>query len=152
MGGACFSLEFPLQAVLSEMQPAVTSVTPAVSLSGMKVLLAEDDATLRLLTEKILENEGAVVDSFVNGKLAYDAFDPANYDMIITDMMMPEMDGVALIKAIRGAGFTTPILAATAATVGSEIDELYAVGANVVLAKPITVTKLLEAVDRLFKE
>ena len=140
-GGASFSLEFTLRRAATE-QPKTDK--PSNSLQGSRVLFAEDDLTLRMLTEKMLTNLGAQVDSYTNGRLALDAYADGQYDLVLTDLMMPQMDGRALIRELRARGATVPIIAVTAAVVGKETEQLLSEGANGVISKPINSEKLLE--------
>jgi CheY-like chemotaxis protein/anti-sigma regulatory factor (Ser/Thr protein kinase) len=144
LGGACFTLIFPL----GDAVEAVKQITPdstEISLEGMRVLLAEDENTLRLLTERMLTKKGAVVTACVNGKEALDAFDPEQFDLVVTDLMMPEMDGHELTRAIRATGATTRIVAVTAAVIGAETEQFMEEGADAVLSKPLRPDALVEA-------
>ena len=121
-------------------------------MDGLRILVAEDEAMLRMLSEKMLTKQGAVVRSVENGQLALDAFDPAEFDLVLTDLMMPQMDGHAFTAAIRQTGATTPIIAVTAAVVGDETDQVLQAGADAFITKPITAEKLIEALTALNME
>ena len=148
LGGACFTLTFPL----GDAVEAVKQITPdftEISLEGMRVLLAEDENTLRILTERMLTKKGAVVTACINGKEAFEAFDPELFDLVVTDLMMPEMDGHELTRAIRASGATTPIVALTTAVIGSETEQFMAEGANAVLSKPLNTDVLVETMSNI---
>ena len=140
-GGSIFTLEFALQKVNAEQSEPEK---PSTNLQGLRILFAEDDLTLRMLTEKSLGKQGAKVDSFTNGKLALDAFDSSKYDLVLTDLMMPEMDGQALIRALRARSETVRIIVVTAAVVGKETEQLMQDGATGIISKPISPAKLIE--------
>ena len=148
LGGSCFTLAFPMKRVEIEEKPQANNV----SLEGLRILLAEDEGMLRMLSEKLLTKHAAIVSSFENGQLALDAFDPAEFDLVLTDLMMPEMDGHALTAAIRETGATTPIIAVTAAVVGDETDQVLYAGADGFISKPISPEKLIEALNALNEE
>src|SRR5947207_15718543 len=69
----------------------------------MKVLIAEDDNTSRMLLETTLRKMGYEVISTRNGNEAWEAFQAGGIHMVISDWMMPEVDGLALCRLIRGA-------------------------------------------------
>lgn len=148
LGGACFTLNFALGEEVVPMKEIANEPTP-MSLEGMRVLLAEDDNTLRMLTERTLTKKGAIVTACVNGREALDAFDPELFDLIITDLMMPKMDGHQLTREIRATGATTPIVAVTAAVIGAETEQFMQEGADAVLSKPLKVEALVETLMQM---
>lgn len=144
-GGSSFSLQFALQkAKATQPEPMPEPEKPSKNLQGMRILFAEDDLTLRMLTEKSLGKAGAQVESFANGRLALDAFDSSKYDLVLTDLMMPQMDGHQLIRQLRSRGETVPIIVVTAAVVGKETEQLMDEGATGIISKPISPEKLME--------
>ena len=132
---------FPMKEAPSGVKPQVSNV----SLEGLRILLAEDDAMLRMLTEKSLGKLGAQITSYDNGQKAWEAFDANQFDLVLTDLMMPMMDGHELTKKLRLIGSTTPIIGVTAAVIGDETDEWLRDGANTFISKPITPEKLRDA-------
>lgn len=144
-GGACFELTFPVKAVNSEAQAQAQAQSQRVGLSNMRILLAEDDRMLRMLTINMLTKEGAEVSAYENGKLALAAYSPEKFDLVITDLMMPEMNGHELTRKIRSWSSETPIIAVTAAVVGIETDQFIAEGADYVIPKPVSKAALLDA-------
>ena len=66
-----------------------------------KVLIAEDDRELRQLFEHVLIKNGYSVKGVANGQEALDAMDTGYYDVIISDIMMPVMDGYELVRSLR---------------------------------------------------
>ena len=79
-----------------------------------KILIAEDDTELRLLFSHVLNKNGYDVTSVDNGKKALDALSNDYYDMVISDIMMPVMDGYELVRNIREMNRTIPVLMITA--------------------------------------
>jgi len=152
LGGACFTLRLILTREHTEAQAQAQAQAHSISLDGLRILLAEDEAMLRMLSEKMLTKLGALVSGYENGKRALDAFDPAEFDLVLTDLMMPEMDGYALTTALRKSGATMPIIAVTAAVIGDETDQVLQAGADGVISKPITPEKLIEALNAVNKE
>jgi len=100
---------------------------------------------LRLLTEKSLGKLGAEISSFDNGQKALSAYQSGQYDLVLTDLMMPVMNGHELTKSLRASGSSTPIIGVTAAVIGEETDNLLKAGASAFISKPITPEKLKQA-------
>ena len=118
---------------------------------SLHILLAEDNATIRMLTQKMLEKRGAKVTSGEDGALALTAFDQAQINFVLTDIFMPNMDGYALSAALRKRDYKGPIIGISAAVVGEETEHLVEAGADTVLSKPIDMDRL-ETVIQSFAE
>ena len=80
----------------------------------LKILIAEDDRELRRLFAHVLIKNGYTVKEVADGKEGLDAVETDYYDLIISDIMMPVMDGYEFIRQLREAGNTTPVLMITA--------------------------------------
>ncbi|MBQ9531911.1 MAG: response regulator transcription factor [Eubacterium sp.] len=80
----------------------------------MRILLAEDEKDLNAIITKKLKKDGYSVDSCFNGREATEYADIAEYDCIILDIMMPELDGLGVLKEIRSRGKNTPVIFLTA--------------------------------------
>lgn len=141
-GGARFVLRF-----VADVSSGTSNREVEVSsLEGKRVLLAEDNLTIQMLTKRILEKRGASVEIANNAKEALDLYEHSAFDLVISDIFMPGGDGYELVAALRSNGCDLPIIGLTAATIGEETERMLGVGANVVLSKPINVGKLLEFV------
>lgn len=151
LGGACFKVRFSLtrEHTAQQAQAQAQAQAQCITLNGLRILLAEDELMLRMLSEKMLCKLGAHVTSFDNGQSALNAFDPNKFDLILTDLMMPQMDGYSLTAAIRATGASTPILAVTAAVVGDETDEVMRAGADGYISKPISPEKVIDAMNKI---
>ncbi len=109
----------------------------------MRILLAEDERPLSRVLVTIFEKNHYAVDAVYNGEDALSYLQSGNYDAAVLDIMMPKMDGISVLKAIRGAGNHIPILMLTAR---SEVDDKVLgldSGANDYLAKPFDTKELL---------
>ena len=82
-----------------------------------KVLIAEDDADLRQLFQHVLIQNGYYVKGVSNGQEGLDELEKDSYDLIISDIMMPVMDGYTFIRTLREQGKNMPVL-----TIGQTID------------------------------
>lgn len=108
----------------------------------MKLLVVEDDTTTGTYIARGLREEGHVVDLIEDGKEGLLAATATNYDVIILDRMLPGVDGLNLLKTLRGAGNTTPVLLLTAlGDVDDRIEGLQA-GADDYLTKPFAFGEL----------
>ena len=144
-GGAGFRLtsEFELPPVEKTPKcPKFTEEKLEQTLYSKRVLFAEDQLTIQILTKNVLTKAGADVTVASNGQLALEAYSEASPDIVITDAMMPEMDGYQLSSQLREEGYTGPIIVVTAATIGDERDRLLEAGTDVVLPKPINLDDL----------
>ncbi len=146
LGGACFTIDMTVEPWQSAIPDETASM---VSLEGLSVLMAEDNLMLRKLSENLLQKLGANPVLVENGQLALDQFNNQKWDLIITDIFMPEMNGYELVEAIRATGSRVKVLGVTAATVGNERDLLLKAGADVVMGKPITSDSLQNALLQL---
>lgn len=109
----------------------------------MRLLIAEDDRDISKALVMILEKNNYSVDSVFNGKEAYEYAVSDNYDGIILDIMMPELDGIEVLTKLRSERISTPILLLTAK---AEVDDRVAgldAGADDYLAKPFARSELL---------
>jgi len=104
----------------------------------MKIPVAEDDDLLRDVIYNILVLEGYEVFSTVNGRQALDFFVSVKPDLIVSDIMMPEMDGFELLEEVRSLphGVTMPFLFLTARTERTDIKKARTLGVDDYLFKP----------------
>lgn len=112
----------------------------------MRLLLAEDERSLSKAVIAILEKNNYSADAVYNGEDALAYLEAGNYDALILDIMMPGMDGIAVLKALRKTGNRIPVLILTAK---SEIDDKVLgldSGANDYLTKPFHSKELLARV------
>jgi signal transduction histidine kinase/CheY-like chemotaxis protein len=117
--------------------------------TGPRILVAEDNPTNLLVTQGLLEKLNCRVVCVENGQLALEAFQQGLFDLVLMDIQMPEMDGLAATRVIRdheaahGMG-RTPIVGLSASAFRHNVDEGIAAGMDDYLTKPITVARLAE--------
>ena len=117
----------------------------------MKLLFAEDDRDLSRAVTALLKHAGYTVDAVMNGNDALDYAAGGDYDGIILDWMMPGMDGVEVLKALRERGVSTPCLMLTARdAVQDRVTGLDA-GADDYLPKPFATSELLARVRAMLR-
>ncbi|MGE4063432.1 MAG: response regulator [Rhodospirillaceae bacterium] len=116
-----------------------------------KILLIDDDRLLAETTEKMLQRGGHTVVRAKNGAVGLEAFAAEHPDLVITDIVMPEQDGIETIQKLLTMRPGLPILAVSGGgRTGNAVFLVAAkqVGAREVLAKPFRLEALLSAVDR----
>ena len=110
------------------------------------ILVAEDNTINQLVIQRQLQQFGYVADLAADGDEALKAFERGNYQLLLTDCHMPEMDGFELTQAIRakerGTGQRIPIIAITANALQGEADRCIAAGMDDYLAKPVELKKI----------
>lgn len=138
-GGAEFVIELLVNLSSQNNETPVLIENP---LEGMRVLMAEDNNVIQMLTAKMLKKQGATVVVNSDGQQALDAYAEGAFDLVMSDIFMPELDGYGLVKGLRERGYTGPIVGLTAATIGTETDLMLEAGADIVISKPIELRKL----------
>ena len=115
------------------------------------VLVAEDDIALNKLICRVLEKSGHTVVSAKDGEAALAVLDEKHIDLIVTDVMMPKMDGYEFIENVRSFNSSVPVLFVTAK--GSFNDKLrgFNLGADDYMVKPIDINELTLRVNALLR-
>ncbi|MBP3620519.1 MAG: response regulator transcription factor [Lachnospiraceae bacterium] len=116
-----------------------------------QILIAEDDNELRQLFGKVLTKQGYAVTGVSNGKEALDALDSGYYDMIISDIMMPVMDGYEMVRAIREVGNNIPVLMITAKGEYDDMRQGFLSGTDDYMVKPVNVNEMVLRVGALLR-
>jgi CheY-like chemotaxis protein len=117
-----------------------------------KILLIEDMKGVRESLEVILSIQGYQVDFANNGKEGLQKIHSTKYDLVITDILMPELDGTEVIMAVRASGNKVPILAISAGGDGVSATQALTLAkekASAVLEKPFSKEDLLKAIKNL---
>ena len=115
----------------------------------MRILIAEDEVEIARALKVLLEKNKCVADIVHNGKDAWDFVSQGNYDVIVLDIMMPEMDGLEVLRRARENHISTPVMLLTAK---SEIEDRVAglnAGADDYLPKPFAVSEFIARVKAL---
>ncbi|MFO1326860.1 MAG: ATP-binding protein [Rubrivivax sp.] len=156
--GSCFTLQLPVGDgdgpwidELHEWDRAGRAAAPArvtvPSLQG-HVLLAEDGVHNQRLIRALVQATGATMDVVDNGESAVQAALEGAHDLVLMDIQMPRLDGVAAVQLLRGAGHGGPVVALTANVMRSDIETYRAAGCDDVLAKPIDRARLYQVLSR----
>ena len=117
----------------------------------LKILIAEDDRELRRLFAHVLIKNGYTVKEVANGKEALDAIDNEYFDLIISDIMMPVMDGYTLVRMLRDAGNNTPVMIITAKDAFDDMRLGFLSGSDDYMIKPVNVNEMVIRVQALLR-
>lgn len=141
--GSVFTVRIPYP--ISDRIPekeAEIRLTKEVSLENHRILLVDDDVFNILLARIIAENQGMIVEVASDGRQAMDILDRQEFDIVMTDVQMPEISGIELVKHIRAHGNPrvelVPVIAFTAAKVDRYNPRYLEAGFNEVLQKPFS--------------
>jgi signal transduction histidine kinase len=157
--GSAFHLVAPLpRARAPGPSPAAPTAAPSPSLAGgprpVRVLAAEDNPTNQLVLRTIMQTFGVDLTLVGDGLQAVDAWRSGDFDLILMDIQMPVMDGVAATRLIReseaqGARRRIPIVALSANAMTHQVAEYLAAGMDLHVAKPIELSKLHAALRQV---
>lgn len=120
-----------------------------------RILVIDDDAAVRSIIGRILERARHDVEYAANGAEGLQKFRSDPPDLVITDLYMPEKEGIETIQEMRAEGPDLRILAVSGGLLGDTsgpLTDAELLGASATLAKPFTSEELLNAVDRLLRE
>ena len=117
----------------------------------LKILIAEDDRELRQLFSHVLLKNGYSVKGVSNGKEALDAIEHDYFDLIISDIMMPVMDGYEFVHSLRESGSTTPVMMITAKDAFDDMQKGFIFGTDDYMVKPINVNEMVLRVGALLR-
>lgn len=119
---------------------------------SLRVLIVEDDATIQRLLSTILSRKGIESAVVRDGKAAVDAWERGKFDVILMDVQMPILDGLAATRMIREKesirGTRTVIIGTTAFAADADRDNCFKAGMDGYLTKPLDVEELLRLIER----
>jgi DNA-binding response OmpR family regulator len=117
-----------------------------------RILIIDDDDTLRGIIAKSLTHAGHTISQANNGRKGVAVFRSAPTDLVITDLVMPEQEGMETIKILHRDFPSTPIIAMSGGLDGSPLylELTRRLGAAITLTKPFTLQQLKQAIDEIF--
>ena len=115
------------------------------------ILVVEDDCELRQLFSRVLLQNGYFVREAENGKAALDALEQEYVDLIISDIMMPVMDGYELVRSLRDANIQIPVLMITAKDAFDDMRLGFLSGTDDYMVKPVNVGEMVLRVGALLR-
>ena len=119
------------------------------SLKGARILLVDDEATVRMIIKQFLENAGFTVIVATSGEEALHRLNEKPFDLILLDIVMPDMEGLAVLKAARQKFSMSqlPIIMVTVKEKSADVVEALSLGANDYIVKPVDFTVLLARIE-----
>ena len=117
----------------------------------IRVLLVDDETVFVESLTKVLSKRGMSLQSAQNGQIALELLTNDEYDVIVLDLRMPVMDGLATLKAIRDRDALTPVLLLTGHIDMKQVSEALRQGAAEVLLKPCPVDTLVSAIENAYE-
>jgi signal transduction histidine kinase len=157
--GSTFTLNFPLKKstkIQDHPQEKASALVNEHKLGKLKILLVEDSAINTLLAEEILRDFGFQTDTAKNGKIAIELLEKNDYDVILMDLSMPEMDGFEATQYIRNnmpaPKSQIPIIALTSGVDKQDMEKCVAYGMNDYLLKPFDENHLLNTIAHSIKK
>ena len=117
----------------------------------LKILIAEDDCDLRQLFGHVLIKNGYSVKGVCDGQEALDALESDYFDLIISDIMMPRVDGYSLVRQLRESGSNVPVLMITARDAFDDMRQGFLSGTDDYMVKPVNVNEMVLRVGALLR-
>ena len=117
----------------------------------LKILIAEDDGELLRLFSHVLTKNGYTVRGVSDGQEALDAMQGDYFDLIISDIMMPRVDGYELVSRLRSGGNQTPVLMITAKDAFDDMQRGFLSGTDDYMVKPVNVNEMVLRVSALLR-
>ncbi|MEZ7196490.1 PAS domain S-box protein [Pseudodesulfovibrio karagichevae] len=147
------TIYFTIQSRLAELpdDPAHDQVVPSRN-GGLSILVAEDERVNRVVVQRILEKLGHRAVCVGSGEEAIKILREQSFDLFLSDIQMPGLDGVATTKVIRGdLGLDIPVIALTAHAMQGDRDRFIAAGMNGYVSKPFEIDRLQQEIERVME-
>jgi DNA-binding response OmpR family regulator len=112
-----------------------------------RILVVDDEVNTRRLNATVLAQAGYHVDEAADGAAGFEALQTGNYDLVITDNLMPKVTGVEMLKKLRAAHMALPVIMASGAFPTMEFARHPWLQPDAMLLRPYTVEKLLNTVE-----
>jgi len=155
--GSTFSFQIPLEVenkniIVDDNNTNIEKVITEINtLEDVKILIAEDNKTNRMILEMILDESKLILDFAEDGEIAVEKFKSNSYDLILMDINMPQMDGYEATKNIRELNQSIYIVGLSGNAEEKEIDKAFKSGMNDYLTKPIKEEKLYKILYKYLK-
>ena len=150
--GTVFHLYFPAQdGDIAELAAQADSLSRG---HGERILVVDDERLLAQMTERILNRLGYVAESATSPEAALETISaaPNRYDLILTDLTMPNMTGVEFASSVLKLNPQIPIILMTGFFASMTAEQIHAIGIKEVLLKPITIHSLAATIDRVLEQ
>jgi CheY-like chemotaxis protein/HPt (histidine-containing phosphotransfer) domain-containing protein/two-component sensor histidine kinase len=152
--GSSFAIELPFHTVAEgQLADNMQNMEVDPELTGLRILLVEDNTINQLVTKDLLEEKGVHVIIAADGEIGLQRLQEQRFDLVLMDMQMPVLDGYNAMKIIRESQDPVlkeiPIVALTANAIASEIEKCFAFGADAYLSKPFKPFNLYQKIFNL---
>ena len=150
--GTTFTITLPLKQADSLQEQTLGTITAQQSLEGLRILVAEDNPVNQIVVLAMLDKHGIHTTLANNGLEALKLAQQHDFDLILMDIQMPEMDGLTAFKHIKEAKPNQPIIALTANVMSEDVEHYFKTGFAEVIGKPIdqpTLISKIHSVARL---
>ncbi|MDD2367504.1 MAG: PAS domain S-box protein [Desulfuromonadaceae bacterium] len=153
--GSVFTVLLPVSLCSStvKVQPVVSDAAKTTP-SSIRILLADDDERGRGVAQKLLQRRGYIVEAVENGTKLLETLERESFDILITDISMPDMEGTEVARIIRsgkreGINSKIPIIAMTAHAFAEDRERFLDAGINGYIAKPVNLDLLFSKIEEL---
>lgn len=127
-------------------EAAACSPAPVLANPARRILVVDDDEDIRQVSARVLRHFGFQTETAADGAAAWEALQAAGYDLLITDHNMPEVSGAELVKKVRSARMTLPVILASGAMPTHELDGNAWMQPLTTLVKPFSGVQLVAMV------
>jgi DNA-binding response OmpR family regulator len=142
-----------MNAILEATDEKTSAVSYRQGAQGLgRILMVDDDASMRFLVCHVLSHAGYEADQAENGAQAWRALQLKHYDLVITDQDMPELTGLQLVHRIRMAGFELPVILASGRATSDLLTDDWLGLTATILPKPFTLDELTRTVGGLLPD
>lgn len=114
------------------------------------ILIADDSMSVRMYMRSVLEKEGYLIAEAVNGADALSKVETSRPDLLLLDLLMPQINGFEVLEQLKAKNITLPIIVITADVQDGVKDECISLGALTVINKPVDFAKLLHGLSQIF--
>lgn len=118
-------------------------------MNALKILFVDDDPHMQRLVQLYLSEENISLEFAGNGRVALHKLQGSQFDVIISDLQMPEMDGITLIRELRARQISAPLIVLSAYGLASMVSQAMDAGAARVLQKPFDSITLISAINEI---
>lgn len=150
--GTTFTIVLPSATDLSMHRAATDETQEAVRGERKTILVVDDDADLRELLKESLQNRGYAVKTAANGMEAIDAMASGLVDLVLLDIRMPTLDGLAVLSELGYRFSSVPVIVITGLASHEEVEQALKLGARSCLRKPFELERLLAEVELILAE
>ena len=152
--GSVFTIDLPVLIAAAPRFQTQTQPQPKSRITPRNILLADDDERGRAVAQKLLQRRGYKVTAVEDGGTLLDTLQKGQFDIVLTDISMPDMDGTKVARIIRSGELSgidplIPIIAMTAHAFSEDRDRFLAAGINGYVSKPINLEDLLSQIEKL---